>query len=309
MSRNGSGVYTLPKPPFVPNTTISSADVNSDFTDIASALTGSLAADGQTPLTGMLKFLSGTAAAPSHTFASALDTGMYFPSTNKLGFSAGGLGLIILDIARKGIGQDGAILTYTDGAIISPVGRVTSFAGATAPSGWLLCYGQAVPRSGPTGYPELFFIIGTTYGSGDGSTTFNLPDLRGRTIYGKDDMGGSAANRITTAGSGLDGLTLGAGGGSQTRTLLTVNLPAYTPAGSNASSSVTISGQGSGTLIQNNTGPVTSPGFGVVFGTTTLTASAAAQTFTGTAQGGTSTPFAILSPGMIMNKIIFAGRV
>lgn len=103
-------------------------------------------------------------------------------------------------------------------------GTVLPFAGAAAPNGWLLCYGQAVKRSD---YPNLFAAIGVTYGAGDGSTTFNLPDLRGRVPAGKDNMGGTPANRLTTAGSGVDGPTLGAAGGSQAHTLTTAQMPAH----------------------------------------------------------------------------------
>ena len=67
-------------------------------------------------------------------------------------------------------------------------GEVVPFAGSTAPAGALFCYGQTVSR---TTYAGLFAVIGTTYGVGDGSTTFNLPDLRGRVAAGKSDMGGS----------------------------------------------------------------------------------------------------------------------
>lgn len=105
-----------------------------------------------------------------------------------------------------------------------PAGVVAPFAGATAPTGWLLCYGQAVSR---TTYAALFAAIGTTYGAGDSSTTFNLPDLRGRVAAGKDNMGGAAANRLTTAGAGIDGATLGTAGGSQTNTLTTSHMPAH----------------------------------------------------------------------------------
>jgi len=64
-----------------------------------------------------------------------------------------------------------------------------------APTGFLWCNGQAVSR---TAYPGLFAAIGTIYGAGDGSTTFNLPDIMGRTVVGVDAMGGAnAANRIT----------------------------------------------------------------------------------------------------------------
>lgn len=92
------------------------------------------------------------------------------------------------------------------------VGEYREVAFAAAEPGWLLCYGQAVSR---TTYVSLFGKIGVTYGSGDGSTTFNLPDRRGRAAFGKDDMGGSAANRLTNAVSGVAGSTLGAAGGDQ----------------------------------------------------------------------------------------------
>jgi len=114
---------------------------------------------------------------------------------------------------------------------VAPPGVVLPYAGASAPSGWLLCYGQAVSR---TTYADLFAAISTTYGTGDGSTTFNVPDLRGRVPAGKDNMGGTAASRLTTGGSGVDGATLGASGGAQTHTLTTAQIPAHTHPLSNA---------------------------------------------------------------------------
>ena len=54
-----------------------------------------------------------------------------------------------------------------------PVGGIVGYAGSTAPAGWLACNGAAIKRRA---YPGLFSIIGTDYGSGDGSTTFNIPD-------------------------------------------------------------------------------------------------------------------------------------
>lgn len=68
----------------------------------------------------------------------------------------------------------------------SLVASVTSFARPTAPDGWLLCDGKAVSR---TVYPRLFQAIGTIYGKGDGSTTFNLPDMRGLFVRGHDPEG------------------------------------------------------------------------------------------------------------------------
>lgn len=93
-----------------------------------------------------------------------------------------------------------------------PVGAVLTYAGATAPTGWLLARGQAVSR---TEYAALFAAIGVAHGPGDGSTTFNLPDGRGRVAVGKDNMGGTPANRVTAAVSGLAATTLGATGGDQ----------------------------------------------------------------------------------------------
>lgn len=88
---------------------------------------------------------------------------------------------------------------------IMPSGTVLPYAGTTAPSDFLLCDGSAVSR---TTYAALFSVISDTFGAGDGSTTFNLPDLRGRIPVGKDNMGGSAADRGPST-------TLGATGGSQ----------------------------------------------------------------------------------------------
>jgi microcystin-dependent protein len=91
-------------------------------------------------------------------------------------------------------------------------GEVVPYAGSTAPAGTLLCYGQAISR---TDYAGLFAAFGTTHGAGNGSTTFNLPDLRGRVAAGKSDMGGA------DSGSLGGGATLGAGLGSQSNTAAT----------------------------------------------------------------------------------------
>lgn len=109
-------------------------------------------------------------------------------------------------------------------------GTLLAFSGASAPDGWLLCHGQAVSRAD---YAGLFAAIGTTYGAGNGSTTFNLPDIRGRVIAGIDNMGGTPANRLTAAGS-FAATTPGAAGGSQTHTLTEAQMPAHSHTGSTA---------------------------------------------------------------------------
>jgi microcystin-dependent protein len=84
--------------------------------------------------------------------------------------------------------------------------------GAPVAPGWLPCDGRVVSR---TLYVDLFDAVGTTFGAGDGSTTFNLPDFRGRSPLGPDNLGGTSANRVTNTGA--DGV--GGAGGSETVTL------------------------------------------------------------------------------------------
>lgn len=81
---------------------------------------------------------------------------------------------------------------YVDGRTI-PAGAVQYFAGQTAPSGWLAANGAAVSR---TTYASLFAAIGTTFGAGDGATTFNLPDLRGEFLRGFDAARGVDSGRV-----------------------------------------------------------------------------------------------------------------
>jgi microcystin-dependent protein len=93
-------------------------------------------------------------------------------------------------------------------------GVVVATARSTAPTGWLLCDGSAISR---TTFAVLFAAIGTTYGAGDGSTTFNLPDMRGRVPVGVD----GAAGRL----SANDGL--GQSSGAQTHLLTIAEMPAH----------------------------------------------------------------------------------
>jgi microcystin-dependent protein len=124
--------------------------------------------------------------------------------------------------------KDGAVTAdKLDSAAVSvlmPTASLMPYAGSAAPTGYLLCDGAAISR---TTYSSLFGIIGLTYGVGDGSTTFNIPDLRGRVIAGQDDMGGTSANRLTNQTGGVDGDNLGATGGAETHTLSTAEMPSH----------------------------------------------------------------------------------
>lgn len=86
-------------------------------------------------------------------------------------------------------------------------GIVMPFAGSTAPQGWMLCDGAAISR---TTYATLFSVIGTTYGEGDGETTFNIPNLSGRVVIGSSQSH-----------------ALGTTGGSETVTLTADQLPSH----------------------------------------------------------------------------------
>lgn len=85
-----------------------------------------------------------------------------------------------------------------------PSGCIMAYGGTTAPSGWLLCDGSAVSR---TTYAGLYAIIGNAYGSGDGTTTFNLPDFRGRFLRGVDGTAGNDPDKATRTASNSGGNT------------------------------------------------------------------------------------------------------
>ena len=101
-----------------------------------------------------------------------------------------------------------------------PVGAEMFFAGSVAPTDYMFEFGQAISR---TTYSDLFAIIGTTFGTGNGTTTFNLPDCRGAAIVGKDDMGGTASGRL----SNFLATTLGAIFGGQSHTLTLDQTPSH----------------------------------------------------------------------------------
>lgn len=113
-------------------------------------------------------------------------------------------------------------LTSTNDVI--PAGTMMHWGGTNdaIPTGWLPCAGQTLVNAS---YPALFAALGITFGGGgELGAVFKLPDLRGRTIVGPDNMGGSAAGRLTTA-------TVGLAGGTQTHALTLAQIPSHSHSG------------------------------------------------------------------------------
>ena len=174
-----------------------------------------------------------------------------------------------------------------------PAGTMVQWGGSTAPTNWLLCDGTAVSR---TTYATLFAAIGTSYGVGDGSTTFNLPDLRGRVPVGKN--GGSFG-------------TLGATGGAETVTLTSTQIPSHThnySGTTNTTGAHTHTLSGKINVSQNGYGqnsPINGNAGNFADGTA-LSAGDHSHTFSGTTDNGTggNGSHNNLQPYQVVNYII-----
>ncbi len=213
-----------------------------------------------------------------------------------------------------------------DATTIYQTGDLKPRYGTGAHTGWVRCNRRTIgsAASGATeranADTEALFVhlynanTSLTVSTGRGASaaadyaankTIELPDLRGRTIAGLDDMGNTAASRLTSTSFGVATTDLGVAGGAETRTLLTVNLPAYTPAGSIAAGSAT--GNAGRLPVTNSSGIASSNAAGGALGQFADTAGTVRETlvvtsgaFTGTAQGGLSTPVVSLPPTLLV---------
>lgn len=263
MPYNPAGLFSLVASYFATaGATIRTEQHNPVFEDVASALSSVYLRDGRAPMTGPLN-MNGQ------------------------------------PINNVAVGNSPSSVATLAQAM--PIGALIDFCGSTAPSGWALCYGQAISR---VTFATLFTLIGTTYGVGDGSTTFNLPDLRGRTVAGKDDMGGAAAGRLTAPYFGTAATALGASGGGENWILSIPQLPVVTPTGV-----ISVAGNTSvPTVFASNTyaasvtaSPTSVQGFS--FGTTDAGLTVTAAAFGGNPFGG-GQPHRTIQPTILLNKII-----
>ena len=182
---------------------------------------------------------------------------------------------------------------------VNPPGVMMPYAGTTAPSFWLLCYGQEVLQAD---YPELFDVIGFTYKQSGllsdlGVAKFALPDMRGRTVMGLDDMGGTGAGRVT----GLQGSELGNSGGQETVTIQNVNLPDH-------EHDLVVEGTQFYAILDAQKG-VNSPASSIIFDAPTGQNAGQAVTTSGGVSGTTGQAMETLSPFMSLNYIIYTGKV
>lgn len=182
------------------------------------------------------------------------------------------------------------------------VGMVFDYDGTTLPARYIWANGAAVSR---TTYAAYFAKVGTRHGAGNGTTTFNVRDMRGRVGVGKDDMGGAAAaGRVTTAGSGIDGATIGATGGAQAVAITEAQLPSVTATGTAASAGAHTHGYGGTAFVTGGGGAGVIISSGTTAGTT---GSSGAHDHTVSVEFGGDEAHNNMPPAVVVNYIIYVG--
>jgi len=297
MPDDANGVYSLPDGYLaVTGQTIQPSQHNPPLRDLGAAMTARLSRSGAAPMTGQFKNIDGDAGSPAITFNSAQTTGFYLDGDGNIAVTIGG--------------QQVAKFTAS-GAVIGGkfIGEIFDWTGSTPPPLCVLPYGQTLLRSA---YPDLWTFAqneiaagNLLYNNGDGSTTFGIPDARGRARAAADNMGGSAAGLLTSLTMVPNGTTLGAKGGTQSRAIAVANLPPYTPMGTIENGYITINHNAQAAVYNSASGT------GMVSGSyvtaATITASQAPSYFYGSPQGGQSVPFVLMPPTIIANCALFAG--
>lgn len=299
---DANGVYSLPSGyEAVTGEVIQASQHNPPLEDLASSMSARLMRSGVAPMTGAFKVVDGSVGSPGLTFNTDTTSGIY-KTANGIGVSVGG----------------SKVAEFTSTGVSRMIGELLPWTLLSAPSGWVLPYGQTLSR---TTYADLWTIAqtqiaagNTFYNNGNGTTTFGIADLRGRVIAGNDAMGGSAASRLTLTYLGSSAAVVGAVGGSQSNTLTVATVPALTFSGTtdamnnNAVHSHGLSGGSTvGTAASGASGGGT---FISVITPATLSINNAnidhAHSFSGTTSGGGGA-HANVQPTVITNYILYAG--
>ncbi|MCC8961719.1 tail fiber protein [Bradyrhizobium sp. Pear76] len=186
-----------------------------------------------------------------------------------------------------------------------PLAGCIEYWGTTAPnSSFVFPVGQAISR---TTYATLFSLVNTTYGGGDGSTTFNLPDKRGRVAAGVDNMGGVTAGRLSSTYFGSP--QLGLAGGSDNHLLTSnemplhrhsvfISDPGHTHTSNAPANTVNFFQSGGGNAVNGGTGAT------INSATTGISITSGDSVANATLQAGGSLPHAIVQPTICCNYIL-----
>ncbi|QQO30742.1 tail fiber protein [Bradyrhizobium diazoefficiens] len=290
MPDDANGVYSLPNGYLaVTGTTIQPSQHNPPLEDVATALSARLSRNGSAPMTGPLKAADGAVGAPSYTFNTAQTTGFYKTASGNIGVSIAGAE--VAEFSAGGMVKGGKF-----------VGEIFDWTGSTAPALCVLAYGQTLSR---TTYAALWAFAqteiaagNTLYNNGDGSTTFGIADLRGRVRAGKDNMGGSAASRLTSSYFGANASTLGAPGGLESNTLTTAQMPIHNHGVNDPghSHTVNVGTGGGGSIAAQGTGS-----FGAVPAVNSSSTGISIQ------NAGSGSAHNNVQPTIITNACLFAG--
>lgn len=206
----------------------------------------------------------------------------------------------LTEVFANPLGSMKVITVAGDERFIGPPPGAVFWTGGGVPNGYLLCQGQAVSR---TTYSELFGAISTTFGVGDGTTTFNIPNLQGRVVAGPDN----GLGLLTSAGLGTAAV-LAAVGGTQTHTLILAELP----------TGIQVNGTVAVTVVSNDTDILVTPsgitssgaaggGNAQLIGTSgsvKQVTSTGNNNFTGFSVNTSNTAHSIVQPTIILNPII-----
>lgn len=216
MPSDANGVYSLPDG-YLAETgeLVLASQHNLPLEDLAEAMSGRLPTSGAAAMKGPLKAAVGAADKPSLTFSSDTTSGLFKTATG-VGVSIGGT--IVAEFTSAGLSKGARYL-----------GELIPYTGSTVQQRTVFPYGQTLSR---TTYPDLWAFAqieiaagNVFYNNGNGLDTFGIGDCRGRSLAGKDDMGGVAASRLTATYFGASGSIIGSVGGGESSQMQPTNLP------------------------------------------------------------------------------------